>query len=145
MDLGARGLELLKSFEGVRLEAYQDVGKVWTIGYGHTGPDVHAGLIITQAEADQLLEGDVAWAERAVRRLVFIPLTQDQFDALVSFTFNVGEAALMSSHLLLYLNERRYAQAAAEFPRWNIAAGQVLLGLVRRRYAEGQLFIEGTA
>jgi GH24 family phage-related lysozyme (muramidase)/murein DD-endopeptidase MepM/ murein hydrolase activator NlpD len=137
--LSQKGLDLIKEFEGLRLKAYRDPVGVWTIGYGHTG-GVKAGQVITQARAEQLLKGDTGWAQDAVRRSVKVPLSQGQFDALTSFTFNLGAGALASSTLVKKLNAKDYAGAQKEFGRWVHAGGQVLAGLVRRRAAEAKMF-----
>jgi uncharacterized protein (TIGR02594 family) len=139
MSLSQNGLDMIKGFEGLRLNAYQDSAGVWTIGYGHTG-GVRPGDRITQAQAEQYLRGDVKWAEQAVRDNVKVPLTQGQFDALVSFTFNLGAGALQKSTLLKKLNAGDYAGAQAEFGKWVHAGGQRLEGLVRRRAEEAALF-----
>ncbi len=139
LGLSQNGLNLIKGFEGLRLSAYQDSAGVWTIGYGHTG-GVRPGQRISQAQAEQYLRSDVRWAEQAVRDNVKVPLSQNQFDALVSFTFNVGAGALKDSTLLKKLNAGDYAGAQAEFGRWVNAGGQRLEGLVRRRAEEAQLF-----
>jgi lysozyme len=114
---------------------------VWTIGVGHTGPEVHEGQTVTQEQADALLASDVAWAENAVKRLVTVKLMQDQFDALVDFVFNLGETAFAGSTLLKKLNAGDYLSASYEFSRWNKAGGKVLAGLVTRRAAEVQVFV----
>lgn len=137
------GLNLTEQFEGLRLDAYQDQVGVWTIGYGHTGPDVHPGLTITEDQANSLLAQDTSSAAAAVNRLVTVALNQDEFDALVDFVFNLGEGALGGSTLLKLLNAGNFAGAAAEFPKWCHAGGQVVPGLVRRRQAEQQLFEQG--
>ncbi len=137
--LSQNGLDLIKGFEGLRLSAYQDSAGVWTIGYGHTG-NVKPGDRITQAQAEELLQKDTAWAQQAVRDQVKVPLSQGQFDALTSFTFNLGAGALEKSTLLKKLNAGDYAGAQAEFGKWVHAGGQVLQGLVRRRAAEADLF-----
>jgi spore coat assembly protein SafA len=137
--LSQNGLDMIKGFEGLRLSAYQDSAGVWTIGYGHTG-NVKPGDRITQAQAEDLLQKDTAWAQQAVRDQVKVPLTQGQFDALTSFTFNLGAGALEKSTLLKKLNAGDYAGAQAEFGKWVHAGGQVLQGLVRRRAAEAELF-----
>lgn len=137
--LSQNGLDLIKGFEGLRLSAYQDSAGVWTIGYGHTG-NVKPGDRITQAQADELLQKDTAWAQQAVRDQVKVPLSQGQFDALTSFTFNLGAGALEKSTLLKKLNAGDYAGAQAEFGKWVHAGGEVLQGLVRRRAAEADLF-----
>jgi lysozyme len=136
----SNGLALTKSFEGIELKAYQDSVGVWTIGYGHTGTDVKRGLVITQPQADILLAADVAWAVTAVNKAVTAPINQNQFDALVDFTFNLGAANFATSTLLRLLNAGDYAGAAAQFIRWNKAKGKVLAGLTRRRQAETDLF-----
>ena len=138
---GQRGIDLIKQFEGLRLAAYQDMVGVWTIGYGHTGPDVKPGLVITQQQAEQLLINDLAQFERRVNDLVTVQINQNQFDALVSFSYNLGVGALQKSTLLRLLNAGSYQPAADEFPRWNRAGGNVVAGLTRRRYAERQLFL----
>ncbi len=138
--LSPKGIDLIKEFEGLRLKAYRDPVGVWTIGYGHTGRDVKPGQVISQARAEQLLKGDTGWAQDAVRRSVKVPLSQGQFDALTSFTYNLGAGALASSTLVKKLNARDYAGAQKEFGRWVHAGGQVLAGLVRRRAAEAKMF-----
>jgi len=135
-----QGLALTEQFEGLQLTAYQDPVGVWTIGYGHTGADVQPGLTITQEQASDLLLQDVAGAVAAVNRLVTIPLTQNQFDALVDFTFNVGQGNLASSTLLRELNSGNTEGAAAQFLVWVYAKGVELPGLVTRRQAEAALF-----
>ena len=139
-----RGIGLIKQFEGLRLTAYQDMVGVWTIGYGHTGPDVKPGLTITQQQAEQLLINDLVQFERRVNDLVTVQINQNQFDALVSFAYNLGVGALQKSTLLRLLNAGSYKPAADEFPRWNRAGGNVVAGLTRRRYAERQIFLSPT-
>ena len=139
MQISRAGLDLIKQFEGLYLKAYRCPAGVPTIGYGHTA-GVAMGQTITQQQADDYLRRDVRQFERAVSRLVRVPLTQGQFDALVSFAFNLGEGALAQSTLLRLLNAGDYSGAAAQFDRWNKAGGRVLPGLVRRRAAERALF-----
>ncbi|KMN50721.1 muraminidase [Chromobacterium violaceum] len=141
MKTNAAGISLIKQFEGVRLAAYQDMVGVWTIGYGHTGPDVKAGMTITQRQADQLLAADLEKFETGVRKAVIVPLNANQFSALVSFSYNLGLGNLRSSTLLRLLNKGDYDGAAAQFPRWNRAGGQAVPGLTRRRKAEQALFL----
>lgn len=136
----ANGLALTESFEGLELKAYQDSVGVWTIGYGHTGTDVHSGLTITEDQASILLAADVAWAVTCVNKSVKSAINQNQFDALVDFTFNLGCANLGQSTLLRMLNASNFEGAANEFLRWNKAGGKVLKGLMRRRQAEMDLF-----
>jgi len=140
MSYSKKGLALTEEFEGLRLTAYQDSVHVWTIGYGHTGPDVHPGLTITQQQAADLLMQDVSKAVAAVNRLVTVPLTQNQFDALVDFTYNLGEGSLGGSTLLREVNAGNFDAAAAQFVRWDKAGGVELAGLKRRREAEAALF-----
>jgi lysozyme len=143
MRISDAGLRFIKAHEGLRLEAYPDPGtgdKPWTIGYGHTGPEVVPGLRITAERAEELLRADVARFEAAVTRLVKVPLSGPQFDALVSFAFNVGEGALARSTLLRVLNAGDYADAAKQFDRWVNAGGKPMPGLVRRRRAERTMF-----
>lgn len=143
MKISQTGLDLVKHFEGLRLEAYRDVAGIPTIGYGHTS-GVKMGDSITEAEAEELLRKDLERFEAAVSRLVKVPLSQPQFDALVSFTFNVGSGALASSTLLRMLNEGRYGAVPAQLARWDKATvnGQKvqIAGLARRRAAEAELW-----
>ena len=140
-----KGIELIKEFEGCRLTAYKCPAGVWTIGYGHTGTvdgkAIASGMTITAAKATELLRKDLATFEAAVNSYVTAPITQNMFDALVSFSFNCGAGALKGSTLLKKLNAKDYNEAAAEFPKWNKAGGTVLNGLVRRRERERQLFL----
>ena len=138
------GLALTKSFEGLRLAAYADQGGVWTIGYGHTGPDVHEGLVITEDEACLLLESDVAAAVTGVNRLVTAAIQQNHFDALSDFAFNLGVGALSHSTLLVQVNAGDFEAAAQQFLVWDHCNGVVNAGLLRRRQAEAALFV-GTA
>ncbi len=133
------GLALIKTFEGLHLTPYLCPGKIWSIGYGHTRT-VRAGMTITPDEADALLQDDLRLAERAVQRLVAVPLNDNQFSALVSFTYNVGIGNFENSTLLKLLNRGWYEQVPAQLTRWNNANGEALGGLSRRRAAEGQLW-----
>lgn len=134
---------LIESFEGCRLEPYQDSVGVWTIGYGHTGDDCYAGCDpISQQQADQLLSADLGDFETAVGGLC-PTTTQQQFDALVSFAYNLGEGSLRGSTLRRLHNAGDYDGAAGQFGRWNHAGGQVLAGLTRRRAAEAAVYANG--
>lgn len=143
--LSQAGVDLIKQFEGLELKAYPDPGtgaEPWTIGIGHTG-GVRPGDVITEARAEQLLRQDVGRFEVAVRK--YCPVTtQPQFDALVSFAFNVGEDNLKDSTLRRMHNEGNYSGAAGQFARWNKAAGKVMTGLTRRRAAEASLYRSGS-
>lgn len=137
------GLDIIRTFEGLRLDAYVCPGGILTIGYGHTGPDVTPGMRITQEHADKLLLDDIGRFERAVHRMAAVAINENQFSALVSFAFNLGENALRNSTLMRKLIAGDVVGAADEFPRWNKASGIVLQGLVRRRAAERELFLKG--
>jgi len=141
MQLSAAGLELLKRSEGFRSDTYNDVNGFPTIGYGHRLLD-HESFSdgITEAQAAGILATDVRSAEQAVARLVKVPLTQGQFDALVDFCFNLGVGRLASSTLLKALNGGRYADAAEQLLRWDIVGGEENAGLKARREAEFALW-----
>ncbi|SCC65730.1 lysozyme [Kosakonia oryziphila] len=145
MITSEKGIRLIKQFEGCRLTAYQDSVGVWTLGYGWTHPvdgkPVKRGMTIDQVTADRLLKTGLVGYENDVLKVVRVKLTQGQFDALVSFAYNVGSRALSTSTLLKKLNAGDYDGAANEFLRWNKADGQVLAGLSRRREAELALFL----
>ncbi|HAS1728215.1 lysozyme [Enterobacter cloacae] len=145
MQTSEKGVALIKEFEGCKLTAYQDSVGVWTIGYGWTQPvdgkPIRAGMTIKQETAERLLKTGLVSYESDVCRLVKVGLTQGQFDALVSFTYNLGARSLSTSTLLRKLNTGDYATAADEFLRWNKAGGKVLNGLTRRREAERALFL----
>lgn len=134
------GLDLIKRFESFSPVPYRDVAGVLTIGYGHTGP-VTGRARITEDEALEVLASDVAVAERDVERVILTPLNQYQFDALVSFAFNLGGAALAGSTLAHLVNLGEFERAAGEFQRWRMSGGKVQNGLVRRRGSEEQLFL----
>jgi lysozyme len=134
------GLGLTKRYEGLRLKAYQDQGGVWTIGYGHTGPDVHADQVVSPMEAEALLRVDLRAAIDHVNRLVTAPLEQNQFDGLVDFCFNAGRGSFSRSTLLTVINARQFPQAVQEFGRWILVNGQPNPGLQRRRAAECAMF-----
>ncbi|MGH2622045.1 MAG: lysozyme [Sphingobacterium sp.] len=147
MRTSQRGIDLIKEFEGFRGDAYPDPGsggEPYTIGYGTTRyagrGKVKMGDSISEKEAEKYLSYDVIMFETAVQSLVEVPLTQNQFDALVSFAYNLGTTALAGSTLLRELNKGRYESAAGQFERWVYASGKKLKGLIRRRIAEKQLF-----
>lgn len=141
------GLDLIKEEEGLRLEAYQDQGGVWTIGWGHTGPDVHKGCVITEQQAEQLLDGDLADAEGSVNKLVIVPLTDNQFASLVSFVFNLGELHFKNSTLLQVLNQEYYDSVPSEMRRWKFVQDQATKkymaspGMEKRREKEIALWM----
>lgn len=139
MKIGFKGLNLIKDSEGFEANAYKCPAGVWTIGYGHTR-GVTPDMTITMVEAEALLRQDVKWAENVVNEYVSVPLNQNQFDALVSFVFNVGEGNFKDSSLLTELNKGNYKIVPDKLSEWVHGGGKVLPGLVTRRKAEGVLF-----
>lgn len=143
--VSAAGLEKIKRFEELRLKPYNDVGDLPTIGYGHLiRPDEDYLLSpngISEAKAESLLVADLAAAERAVKTLVDVPLTQSQYDALVSLVFNIGASAFATSTMLKLINQGDYNGAAAEFQKWNKVNKREVAGLTARRALEQQTFL----
>jgi len=139
MDINKDGLELIKHFEGLKLEAYLDSAGVWTIGYGHT-TNVKQGMRISEQQALEFLKRDLATSEHGVSKLIKVSLNEDQFSALVSFTFNLGVGNLQYSTLRRLLNNGDYMGASQQFVRWSKAGGKRLAGLVKRRLSERNLF-----
>jgi len=143
MRISQNGIAVLKHFENCSLSAYPDPatgGAPWTIGWGHTGPEVAQGLVWTQAKADAQLLEDLAERELTVSCAVTGGVDQGQFDALVDFVYNLGAGNFEGSTLLNLVNAGDMAGAAAQFSRWNRAAGKPMRGLTRRRAAEAALF-----
>lgn len=140
MKTSKQGIDFIAQWEGLRLAAYQDVKGVWTIGYGHTGSAARPGNTITETEAKRLLRLDLDEAEAGVRAAVRVPLSQTQFDVLVSFAFNCGNHALATSTLARKLNAGDYAAVPAELARWVHSGGKRVQGLVNRRAAEAVLW-----
>lgn len=132
-------LDLIKEFEGLRLESYQDIGGIWTVGYGHT-KTARPDMRITKAGAEALLRDDIRWVTEAIERFVSVPLNDNQYAALVSFIYNVGAGAFRSSTMLRHLNSKSYKLAGDEFPRWNKVKGVEVRGLTNRRLKEQELF-----
>lgn len=152
MQLSTNGFKLIKTFEGLSLSAYRDVAGVWTIGYGstryHDGIPVKPGdRLAGEVQADALFQNTLGQYEEAVSRFVKVPLSQNQFDALVSFTYNTGTGALEESTLLVKLNEKNYTEAAAHFLAWDkitdLKTGKKVIcdTLVQRRREESRLFL----
>ena len=139
MNTSAEGISLIKKFEGCELYAYQCSAGVWTIGYGHI-KGVSEGMTITQEQAEQMLLDELVEYENYINELVSVDLSQNQFDALVSWVYNLGPSNLRSSTLLKVLNSGDYNGVPAQIMRWNKAGGKVLEGLTRRREAEARLF-----
>lgn len=142
-EMSPDGQAILRYFESCRLEAYWDAdGKVWTIGWGNTGPDVVKGLRITQAEADERLRRRLDHEfVPGVLKVLTRPATQAQLDAMVDLAYNIGVGAFQSSTLVRLFNAGDQAGAAEQFPRWNKSGGKVLLGLRRRRAADRARFL----
>lgn len=144
MKMGSKGLKLLKEFEGLRLKAYPDPatgGEPWTIGYGHTSaaglPLVKKGMAISEADAEEILKRDLADFEKVVPHG-----TQNQFDAMVSLCYNIGQGNFNKSSVKKHHIAGKFEQAAKSFLLWNKANGKVMKGLTRRREAEKALYSE---
>lgn len=133
------GFDLIKKWEGLRLEAYLCTAGVPTIGYGHT-KGVNLGDVCTEDQANQWLLDDMLEASEAIDRLVKVPLNNNQYGALTSFVFNLGWGNLQTSTLLKMLNEGKYMEASNQFLRWNKVKGVTSTGLSNRRAEEMKLF-----
>lgn len=133
--------EFIKSFESCKLAAYQDSGGLWTIGWGHKSPEIHSGLIWTQAQADEQFEKDLAVRVAAVRAEFTVTLTPGQLLALVSLSYNIGVGAIHTSHLRQLINQNSLAAAVLEFPRWDHVGPTDSRGLLQRRLAEAMCFV----
>ena len=142
MQISNKGLELIKFYEGLELEAYKCAAGVWTIGYGWTH-DVKEGDTITEERAEELLREGIVQYENAVHDLVDVPLEQHQFDALVSWVYNLGKANLAASTLLKKVNAQEFDEVPDQIRRWNKAGGKVLEGLTKRRESEAKLWSTG--
>lgn len=145
--INAVGIDQIKQWEGLRTTAYCDVAGVWTIGYGHTAaagaPVPVEGMTITQQEAEALLRRDLEQYEEAVDQAVSVALTDNQFAALVSFTYNIGIDAFLKSSLLGKLNQGQYEAVPGELMKWVRAGGKRVTGLANRRAAEAGLWVKG--
>ena len=139
MNISEEGLSLIKKFEGLELEAYKCAAGVWTLGYGHTA-GVQEGDVWSEEQANEQLKIDMHIYADYINDQVTCPLSQNQFDALVSWVFNLGPTNLRNSTLLKRLNAGDYADVPNQIKRWNKAGGKVLEGLIRRREAEALLF-----
>jgi GH24 family phage-related lysozyme (muramidase) len=144
MRIPKAALDLIKKYEGLRLNAYKCSAGVWTIGYGHTSaagePEVTPGMTITRAEANRIFDKDIQNFAVGVERLIKVPVSPAQFGACVSLAFNIGLGAFKKSSVLRFINQNRMNDAADAFLLWNKAGGKVLKGLVRRRAEEAELF-----
>lgn len=138
-------IDLIKKFEGFRSEAYQDSVGVWTIGYGTTrinGQPVKADMTITKDQALQLVQQEVNKLWSQIESILKVKINGNQMNALIDFAYNLGFDSLKNSTLMRLVNESKFEEAANQFPRWVYAGGKVLPGLVKRREAERQLFLE---
>ena len=135
------GIDLIKRFEGVRLESYRCPAGIWTVSAGVTGPHIKPGMKITEEESDAMFAEALTKFEAGVNAAVKVPLSQSQFDAVVSLVYNIGVPAFKSSTLLKLLNAGDYRGASEQFGRWIHAGSAVLPGLIRRRNAERDLFL----
>lgn len=145
MIVNQRTIDLIKHLEGCRLTAYRDVAGIWTIGFGTTaaaglGIEPRAGMTITQEQADELLERAVDDFSASIAKLITVPVTLNEFGALVSLAYNIGVGAFSRSTVLRELNSGNKAAAGHAFHMWNKAGGHVVPGLVRRRELEHRLF-----
>lgn len=149
MKTSQAGINLIKSFEGLRLNAYRDIVGVWTIGYGHTSeagpPKVHDGLKITEHEAEDILRRDLGQYEEAVSNAIKRPMNENQFAACVSLCYNIGPAHFAKSSVVRRFNAGETARAAEAFLMWTKAGGRAVLGLQRRRHEEQKLFLTEVA
>ena len=143
--ISSKGYQLIKTFEGFRADAYLDTGGVWTIGYGTirypTGLAVKRGDKCTREQGERYLMNDCKWVNDAIKQNIKHPLTQNQYDALASFIYNIGATAFKSSTMLRLINDNKFNSAANEFDRWVFDNGRVIKGLVNRRAAEKELFL----
>jgi lysozyme len=135
------GRELIRQFEGERLESYRCPANKWTISVGVCGPHVTEGMKITQAESDELFAATLRTFELAINKLITAPVSQNQFDAIISLVYNIGLGNFQRSTLLRLLNQGRHRDAVLEFTRWSFANGQQMPGLLRRRRAEMAMFV----
>lgn len=147
MNISQSGINLIKSFEGLRLKAYKPVSneEFYTIGYGHYGADVRYNAEIDEKEAEEILKIDIRKFVDGVERYIIVKVNQNQFDALVSFAYNVGLGAFRTSTLLEYVNKGQFNEAAEQFPLWIHSGGKVLNGLIKRRQKEKALFLKPVA
>lgn len=138
----ARARKLIKEFEGLRTRSYLDTHDKWALGYGETGEHITEGLSITEHEAGVWLDNRIFSLSGEIRKAVTVPMSQGQFDALVSLAYNVGITAFKHSTLLKLLNQERYYEAASELLKWDHSQGKQIEGLSDRRRQEYQLFNE---
>lgn len=142
MKINEKGLEIIKTCEGCRLETYKDIIGINTIGFGHTGPEVKPGLVWTQEQADNQLRQDLVKFEEGVSDQLDVDVNENQFSALVSLAYNIGQGNFNSSGLLKQVNLSNFEEAARRFSLWSKAGGKVSEGLTKRRAMEAALFTE---
>src|SRR5271166_24170 len=140
MRASQNALDLIKTYEGCKLQAYEDQRGVWTVGWGTTGPGINERTVVSQGVANGMLLGDVSRVSQDVSALVGINLNQNQFDAVVSLVYNIGLGAFKSSTMLKLILAHKLPEAADEFPKWDHVNGVVNPGLLGRRLAEQKLF-----
>ena len=138
--ISENGINLIKSFEGLRLSAYKCSAGVLTIGYGHTG-NVKPFDVVSEKQAEDILKNDLIKFEKVINDSVCVELNQNQFDALVSFVFNIGATAFKKSTMLKFLNANHFPLAAGQFDRWVYIKGEKSNGLINRRKKEKELFL----
>lgn len=145
-DISENGYAVIREFEGFRANAYLDTGGVWTIGYGTIKyPDgfrVKKGDTCTQAQAELWLKNDCKWVDACLDKYITVPVSQNQFDALASFVYNIGESAFVKSTMLKSLNAGNFLGSASQFNRWVYDNGECIQGLVNRRTKEKALFLK---
>ncbi len=141
MKTSANGINLIKQFEGFSPTPYLCPANYLTIGYGHVIPATSNQLLVTKLQAEEILRADLLKFETSVKKLINVPLHQNQFDALISFTYNLGAWALQRSTLRQKINRKEHELAASEFLKWVYAGGQKLTGLIARRRAEALLYL----
>lgn len=146
LDISEKGYEIIREFEGFRSTAYRDTGGVWTIGFGTIrypdGTKVKQGDTCTRNEAEQWLKNDCVWVDACLDKNVKVNLNQNQFDALASFVYNIGETAFVKSTMLTLINQNSLTSAASQFDRWVFDNGKRIQGLVNRREKEKALFLK---
>lgn len=145
-DISEQGFEIIREFEGFRTNAYLDTGGVWTIGFGTikypNGTKVKAGDTCTRGQAELWLKNDCQWVDACLDKYVKVKINQNQFDALASFIYNVGETAFVKSTMLVYINKSQFSAAASQFDRWVFVNGEKEKGLANRRAKEKELFLK---
>lgn len=145
-DISELGFQIIREFESFQSKAYQDTGGVWTIGYGTikypNGNRVVKGDVCTQAQAEQWLKNDCVWVDACLDKYVKVPVSQNQFDALASLVYNIGESAFKKSTMLTLINQNSLTSAASQFDRWVFDNGKRVQGLVNRRAKEKKLFLK---